>query len=40
LEEEDMKKMAGEKAAEHAEDGMILGLGTGSTVEYTLRKLG
>jgi ribose 5-phosphate isomerase A len=40
LEEEDMKKMAGEKAVEYAEDGMTLGLGTGSTVEYTLRKLG
>jgi len=40
LEEEDMKKMAGEKAVEYVEDGMILGLGTGSTVEYTLRKLG
>lgn len=35
-----MKKMAGEKAVEYVEDGMILGLGTGSTVEYTLRKLG
>jgi len=35
-----MKKMAGEKVVEYVEDGMILGLGTGSTVEYTLRKLG
>ena len=35
-----MKKLAGEKAVEHIEDGMIVGLGTGSTVEYTLRKLG
>ena len=35
-----MKKMAGEKAVEYVEDGMILGLGAGSTVEYTLRKLG
>jgi len=35
-----MKKLAGEKAVEFVEDGMILGLGTGSTVEYTLRKLG
>lgn len=35
-----MKKMAGEKALEYVEDGMVLGLGTGSTVEYTLKKLG
>lgn len=35
-----MKKLAGEKAVEYIEDGMIVGLGTGSTVEYTLRKLG
>jgi ribose 5-phosphate isomerase A len=35
-----MKKMAGEKAVEYVEDGMIIGLGTGSTVEYTLKKLG
>jgi ribose 5-phosphate isomerase A len=40
LEKEELKKIAGEKAVEHIEDGMILGLGTGSTVEYTLRKLG
>ncbi len=35
-----MKRLAGEKATEHIENGMILGLGTGSTVEYTLKKLG
>jgi len=35
-----MKKIAGEKAAEYVESGMIVGLGTGSTVEYTLRKIG
>jgi ribose 5-phosphate isomerase A len=40
LEREELKKLAGEKAVEHIEDGMIVGLGTGSTVEYTLRKLG
>jgi ribose 5-phosphate isomerase A len=40
LEREELKKIAGEKAVEHIEDGMIVGLGTGSTVEYTLRKLG
>ncbi|MCK4366103.1 MAG: ribose-5-phosphate isomerase RpiA [Thermoplasmatales archaeon] len=40
MEREELKKLAGEKAVEHIEDGMIVGLGTGSTVEYTLRKLG
>ena len=40
LEQEDMKKNAGEKAVEYIEDGMIIGLGTGSTVEYTIKKLG
>jgi ribose 5-phosphate isomerase A len=40
LEKEELKKLAGEKAVELIEDGMIVGLGTGSTVEYALRKLG
>ena len=35
-----MKKKAGEKAVEYIKDGMILGLGTGSTVKYTLKKIG
>ena len=35
-----MKRLAGEKAVEYIKDGMILGLGTGSTVEYALKKLG
>jgi ribose 5-phosphate isomerase A len=35
-----MKKQAAEKAVEYIEDGMIVGLGTGSTVEYALKKLG
>lgn len=34
------KRLAGEKAAEFIEDGMTVGLGTGSTVYYTLLKLG
>jgi ribose 5-phosphate isomerase A len=34
------KKLAGEKAVEYVEDGMILGLGTGSTVYWTIKKLG
>lgn len=35
-----LKKAAGEKAAEYVKDGMVVGLGTGSTVEWTIRKLG
>ncbi|WP_306471836.1 ribose-5-phosphate isomerase RpiA [Bacillus sp. AFS015802] len=34
------KKRAGEKAAEYVEDGMTVGLGSGSTVYYTIQKLG
>ncbi|WP_187986248.1 ribose-5-phosphate isomerase RpiA [Listeria marthii] len=34
------KKIAGEKACEWIKDGMIVGLGTGSTVYYTIEKLG
>ncbi len=40
LKTEELKKLAGEKAAEQVKNDMIVGLGTGSTVEYTLRKLG
>jgi ribose 5-phosphate isomerase A len=40
LEKEELKKLAGEKAVELIEDGMIVGLGSGSTVEYALRRLG
>lgn len=39
LDQNDMKRMAGEKAIEFVEDGMILGLGTGTTVECFLKKL-
>ncbi|MFC3884646.1 ribose-5-phosphate isomerase RpiA [Bacillus songklensis] len=34
------KQLVGEKAAEFVKDGMVVGLGTGSTVYYTLKKLG
>lgn len=34
------KKTAGEKAAEFVKDGMIVGLGTGTTVYYAINKLG
>jgi len=33
------KRSAGEKAAEYVKDGMVVGLGTGSTVEYTIKKI-
>ena len=33
------KEIAGRRAAELAEDGMVLGLGTGSTVYFTLLRL-
>ena len=35
-----MKKIAAQKAVEFIEDGMIVGLGTGSTVKYALDHLG
>ncbi len=35
-----LKKQAGESAAEHVKDGMVVGLGTGSTVKWTILKLG
>ncbi|MEE9115440.1 MAG: ribose-5-phosphate isomerase A, partial [Thermoplasmata archaeon] len=34
------KQVAGEKATEYVQDGMALGLGTGSTVRYFVEKLG
>ena len=33
------KQIAAEKAVEFIEDGMIVGLGTGSTVTYMVKKL-
>ncbi|MEE6451034.1 ribose-5-phosphate isomerase RpiA [Gottfriedia acidiceleris] len=37
---ENVKQIVGEKAAEFVKDGMVVGLGTGSTVLYTIKKLG
>lgn len=37
---EDLKMQAGERAAEYVRDGMKVGLGTGSTVHYSLLALG
>jgi len=37
---EHLKKLAGEEAAKYVRDGMVVGLGTGSTVKYTILKIG
>ncbi|WP_264737857.1 ribose 5-phosphate isomerase A [Cytobacillus firmus] len=34
------KKLVGETAVDYVKEGMVLGLGTGSTVSYTIAKLG
>ncbi|MHC1687653.1 MAG: ribose-5-phosphate isomerase RpiA [Methanothrix sp.] len=36
----DAKRLAGEAAAELVESGMVVGLGTGSTVAWTIKRLG
>ena len=33
------KQLVGEKAAEYVKDGMVVGLGTGSTIFYTIKRL-
>jgi ribose 5-phosphate isomerase A len=38
--EKNMKKTAGEHAVRYVESGMVVGLGTGSTVAHTIKKLG
>jgi ribose 5-phosphate isomerase A len=35
-----MKLLAAEKAVEYVKDGMVIGLGTGSTTEYAIKKIG
>ena len=37
---ENLKKMAGIKAAEYVKDGMVVGLGTGSTAYYFVEEIG
>jgi ribose 5-phosphate isomerase A len=39
LDQSESKKAAGNKAAEYIRDGMVVGLGTGSTVKYFIEKL-
>lgn len=38
--QEDAKRMSGERAADFVEDGMVVGLGTGSTALYAILRLG
>ncbi|MEI6222809.1 MAG: ribose-5-phosphate isomerase RpiA [bacterium] len=40
LSQEELKKLAAEKAVESIKSGMLVGLGTGSTVKYALLKIG
>jgi ribose 5-phosphate isomerase A len=40
MEQPEMKKLAAERSVQFVEDGMVVGLGTGSTTEYAIRKLG
>lgn len=40
MDKEALKRQAGEAAAELVQDGMVVGLGTGSTVKYTIEALG
>jgi ribose 5-phosphate isomerase A len=37
---EELKRAAGERAADFVEEGMVVGMGTGTTVLFTIRKLG
>jgi ribose 5-phosphate isomerase A len=36
----DKKQLAGEAAAQYIKDGMIIGLGSGSTVYWTIKRIG
>jgi ribose 5-phosphate isomerase A len=40
VEQPELKKLAAERAVQFVEDGMIVGLGTGSTAEFAIRRLG
>jgi ribose 5-phosphate isomerase A len=40
VEQDEMKKQAAEKAVQYIEEDMVVGLGTGSTVEFALKKIG
>jgi len=38
--QEELKKMAAEKAVEYVKSGMVVGLGTGSTASYAVQRIG
>ena len=40
MEREELKRLAGYRAAEYVVDGTVVGLGTGSTTAYTIEALG
>lgn len=40
LTQDDLKKLAADKAVEYVKPGMVLGLGTGSTAAFVVAKLG
>jgi ribose 5-phosphate isomerase A len=40
VQQNELKRMAGERAAEFIEDGMVIGMGTGSTVYFTIQAVG
>ncbi len=40
MEREELKRLAGYRAAEYVADGTVVGLGTGSTTAYTIEALG
>jgi ribose 5-phosphate isomerase A len=40
VQQNELKRIAGERAAEFIEDGMVIGMGTGTTVYYTIQAVG
>ncbi len=40
MQQNELKRIAGERAAEFVEDGMVIGMGTGTTVYYTIQAVG
>lgn len=40
MQQSDLKRLAGERAAEFIEDGMVIGMGTGTTVYHTIQAVG
>ena len=40
MQQNELKRLAGERAAEFIEDGMVIGMGTGTTVYHTIQAVG